>query len=43
MGNLDNSQRKNNIKMCGLKEGIEGEDLSGYLAELFSGLDLVRM
>lgn len=34
--NLDNSQ-KNNIKIRGLKEGIEREDLPDYLVELFLG------
>lgn len=33
--NLDNFQKKNNIKIRGLKEGVEGEDLPGYLMELF--------
>lgn len=31
--NLDNEHRKINIKIRGLKEGIEGEDLVGYLTE----------
>lgn len=36
MKNLDNSQRGSNIKLRGLKEGVEGEDLPGYLTGLFS-------
>lgn len=35
--NLDNLQRKNNIKLRGLKENIEGTDLVGLLTQLFSG------
>lgn len=37
--NLDNAQWKNNIKIRGLKEGVEGEGdgLFGCLSELFSG------
>lgn len=29
--NLDNFQRKNNLKILGLKEKIEGQDLSGWI------------
>lgn len=34
--NLDNAQHKNNLKICGLEETIEGKDLSGYLTDLFT-------
>lgn len=34
--NLDNNQRKNNLKVRGLKEGTEGQDLKGYLTEVFA-------
>lgn len=40
--NFENSQRKNNGKRRELKEGIERDDLSGFLGELFTswvGLD----
>lgn len=30
---LDNSQRKNDLKIRGLKEGTEGRDFVGYLTE----------
>lgn len=33
---LDNSLRKNNLKIRGLKEEIEGRDLVRYLTELFT-------
>lgn len=33
---LDNAQRKNNVKLRGLKEGAEGKDLVGFLTELFT-------
>lgn len=33
---LDNNQRKNNLKIRGLKEGAKGPDLKGYLTGLFS-------
>lgn len=29
--NLDNTQYENNLKLRGLKEGIDGQDLSSYL------------
>lgn len=34
--NVDNLQRKNKIKVRGLREEIEGKDLVGFLAKLFS-------
>lgn len=34
--NLDNVHCKNNLKIRGLKENIEGQDLPGYLIDLFS-------
>lgn len=34
--NLDNSLRKNNITLRGLKEGTTGEDLVGYITELLT-------
>lgn len=33
--NLDNTQRKNNIKLKGLKEGTEEKNLLAFLTELF--------
>lgn len=35
--NADNLAKKNNIRLCGLKEGIEGIELSQYLEEAFTG------
>lgn len=32
---VDNQIRKNNVSLKGLKEGTEGQDLKGYLEELF--------
>lgn len=40
--NIENSYKKNNIKLKGLKEGLEGSDLISYLVDLFTasaGLD----
>lgn len=34
--NLDNAQRRNNLKIHRLKEAIEGKDLSGYLIDSFT-------
>lgn len=34
---LNNAQWKNNIKIRGLKEGLEGSDSVGFLTELFTG------
>lgn len=34
--NLENSRQKNNVKIRGLKEG---DDLSGFLVELFTSWD----
>lgn len=33
---LDNNQRKNNLKLRGLKEGEKGKDLTGYLIDILS-------
>lgn len=35
--NMDNAQRRDNIKLRGVKKGVEGRDLVKYLGELFSG------
>lgn len=35
MGNVDNSLCKNNLKLKGLKEGAEGENLHQFLETLF--------
>lgn len=33
---IDNSLRKNNIRLRGLQEGVEGDALTGHLTELFT-------
>lgn len=34
--NIDNNLRKNNIRIKGVKEGVEGNDLKSLLKEVFS-------
>lgn len=34
--NLNNIQKKNNLKLRGLKEGAEGDNLTNYLTDLFT-------